>query len=225
MEMKLVIFDLDNTLWDFETNSRDALAELYVDLNLNAEFSVFHRNYVEINYRYWRDYEHGKITKHDLRYGRFYDAFETIGYGDRKRIDEVADRYLDISPDKTIVFDGTYEILDFLKPKYNLAIITNGFSEVVTRKVRNCRFDTYFDLIQTSEEAGVQKPHPAIFEKVMQHFNVNANESVMIGDNLLTDIAGAKGVNMRHVLFDPKNEHEGYAEEKIINLLQLKSLL
>ena len=225
MELKLVIFDLDNTLWDFETNSREALIELYETLDINHDFQKFHRNYVEINYRYWREYEQGKITKNELRYGRFFEAFNDIGFHDRKEIEKVANRYLEISPFKKAVFENTYSVLDFIASKYKMAIITNGFNEVVEMKVKNCQFDKYFDLVQTSEDAGVQKPNPRIFQKVLDFFNLSNDEAIMIGDNLQTDIEGANSVNMRSILFDPKNEHVNYTNEKISNLIELKNIL
>lgn len=225
MELKLVIFDLDNTIWDFETNSREALDELFhktkADHNIVHDFDFFHSNYVEINYKCWSDYEKGLIDKHHLRYGRFYDAFARTNFHDRRVIDEVANRYIEISRTKTVVFDGTYEVLEYLNKKYKLAIITNGFSEVVEHKMRNCRLDEYFDYVQTSEAAGVQKPNTKIFELVMNQFGVSANESIMIGDNLDTDILGGKNAGMKTILFDPKDAHKEYEDLKVTNLKQL----
>ena len=225
MDLKLIIFDLDNTLWDFETNSRIALQELLPTVDNTIDFNDFHKRYVEINYRYWRDYERGKINKNHLRYGRFYDAFEAYGIRDKERIDKMADNYLYISPKQKTVFENTYEILNYLKPKYKMAIITNGFNEVVIEKIKNCDFEQYFGLVQTSEDAGVQKPHVDIFHKVLSYFNTNPNNAFMIGDNLETDIAGADKTGISSVLFDPKNEHQNYRNKKINNLIELKKWL
>ncbi len=220
-----MIFDLDNTIWDFETNSREALDELYhktkVENNIEHDFDFFHRNYVEINYKCWSDYEKGLINKHQLRYGRFYDAFARTNFHDRRVIDSVADRYVEISRTKTVVFEGTYEVLDYLSKKYKLAIITNGFSEVVKHKMVNCKLDQYFNYVQTSEDAGVQKPHVNIFNLVMKQFGVTNQESIMIGDNLETDIMGGKNAGMRTILFDPKNTNVNYDDFKITNLREL----
>lgn len=227
--IKLVIFDLDNTIWDFERNSREALRELFEEMdqdhNFAHDFDHFHREYVQINYRYWSDYEKGKINKQTLRYGRFHEAFALFGFNHQASIDRMADRYLEISPLKTLVFDGTYEILEYLEAKYPLAIITNGFNEVVNLKITNCRLQPYFRHIQTSEDAGYQKPHPAIFNLVLDKFGVRPQEAIMIGDNRETDIAGATATGLHTVLFDPKGQHSDYTEVKIANLTQLKELL
>lgn len=228
MDVKLVIFDLDNTIWDFESNSRAALLELFEEMdqehNFDHDFDAFHREYVQINYRYWSDYEKGKIDKHKLRYGRFHDTFALFGFDHAPAIDRMADRYLEVSPLKTLVFDGAHETLDYLTGKYPLAIITNGFNEVVSLKMENCRLGPYFRHIQTSEDAGYQKPHPAIFQLVLNKFKVNPQNAVMIGDNLETDIAGAKSVGLHSILFDPKNQHGSYTDAKITHLSQLKTL-
>ncbi|HYG49438.1 MAG TPA: YjjG family noncanonical pyrimidine nucleotidase [Flavobacteriales bacterium] len=229
MDIDLVIFDLDNTIWDFETNSREALVELYAEVKkahgIEHDFHVFHANYVQINYKYWSDYEKGLINKHHLRYGRFYDAFASVDFHNKTIAETVADKYVTVSPFKTIVFDGTYEILEYLCKKYKLAIITNGFNEVVAHKIKNCGLDRYFNHIQTSEDAGHQKPHPRIFEIVLEKFNVGAKKAVMIGDNLETDIAGGKNSGMHTILFDPKKQHDGYADLKIDHLKQLSNYI
>jgi putative hydrolase of the HAD superfamily len=137
----------------------------------------------------------------------------------------VADRYIEISRTKTIVFEGTYPILDYLRNKYKLAIITNGFSEVVEHKMRNCRLNEYFEYVQTSEDAGVQKPDTKIFELVMQKFGVLPSQAIMIGDNLETDIAGGKNAGMRTILFDPKDKCSLYGDLKINNLMELTKYL
>ena len=227
--LKLVIFDLDNTIWDFESNSRAALLELFAEMDREHrfahDFDAFHREYVQINYRYWSDYEKGKITKHKLRYGRFHETFAAFGFDHQPSIDRMADRYLEISPLKTLVFEGAHETLGYLVQKYPLAIITNGFNEVVSLKMENCRLHPYFRHIQTSEDAGFQKPHPAIFRLVLDKFGVQASDAVMIGDNLETDMGGAQAAGIHTILFDPKNQHTTYTGKKITGLSQLKTLL
>jgi HAD superfamily hydrolase (TIGR01509 family) len=160
-----------------------------------------------------------------LRYGRFYDAFASVDCHNKEVADKVADRYVQISPFKTIVFDGTYEILEYLSKKYKLAIITNGFNEVVVHKMKNCGLDKYFNHVQTSEDAGHQKPHPRIFQLVLEKFNVDAKNAVMIGDNLETDIAGGRNSGLHTILFDPKNHHADYTEKKIDHLKKIYNYL
>ncbi|MGB5430368.1 HAD family hydrolase, partial [Eudoraea sp.] len=106
---------------------------------------------------------------------------------------------------------NTVEILNYLKPKYKLHIITNGFEEVQTRKLVNANIFEYFDQVINSEMAGVKKPNPEIFELALKKANTAADKSLMVGDNIEADILGAKAVGLHALHFnahnDPKHEH------------------
>jgi len=114
-----------------------------------------------------------------------------------------------------------------LKDKnYELHIITNGFEDVQYRKMSNSGILGYFGQIVTSEKAGQKKPYRQIFDYALSSANAQRKESIMIGDNLQTDIGGAKLAEMDHVFFNPKKEvHREKVQHEISSLIELKAIL
>ena len=156
-----LFFDLDRTLWDFEKNSQQALRILYADLNIQdkiGNFYDFYHKYKNINSDLWIAYGRGKITKDELRNTRFEKTLYKFGIVDEVLNQALNNGYIDISPDQTHIFPFAIETLTELKKDgFNLHIITNGFKEVQHRKLKNCGFDAFFDVIVCSEEIGKNK--------------------------------------------------------------------
>lgn len=202
-----IFFDLDHTLWDFEKNSALAFYNVFekhqIDINLVSFLDV----YEAINLHYWKLYREEKITKQELRRGRLTDAFAKMGLSFHlDLIDGLAASYIDLLPLNNHLFPGTVELLEYLKPKYNLHIITNGFEEVQTKKLANSNIARFFCTVTNSELAGVKKPNPKIFEYALKTAKTYPEKSVMIGDSLEADILGAEAVGMHTLFFNAKNE-------------------
>ena len=100
------------------------------------------------------------------------------------------------------MFEGTIEILEYLKDQYKLHIITNGFEEVQNKKMRKSGILHFFDHIITSESVGVKKPNPKVFKHALDMAKTSASSSVMIGDNLEADIYGAINCGMKAIHFN-----------------------
>ena len=223
-----IFFDLDHTLWDFEANSAQAFDKLIVKHQLPVSLSAFLEVYEPINKQYWEDYAQGKKTKNEVKYNRLIDTFEALNIDVSQELIEVlATEYLDFLKKESILMDGTMEILDYLKPKYRLHILTNGFAEVQSDKMCHSGIENYFDLMITSEEIGKLKPHPEVFQHALQQAGVFAHNTYMIGDNLKSDILGAKNMGMYVVHYDPESRSD--IDKKIIprisHLRELKEIL
>ncbi len=224
---KHIFFDLDHTLWDFKTNSRLTLSEIYNEFELVNQGVLEESNFIEIyekyNHKMWADYRNGKMSKETLRVERFRQSLSHLGVKDKKLSLDIGEYYVANSPLKTTLFPGSIEVLTTLKSKYVLHIITNGFEEIQGIKMYESRLTQFFDEVITSEQAGTKKPHPAIFNFSLKKANAVAHESLMVGDNQLVDIEGAKKAGMDGVFFNPENE------ETIINptyeVQELKQLL
>ncbi|WP_297792653.1 YjjG family noncanonical pyrimidine nucleotidase [uncultured Eudoraea sp.] len=207
-----IFFDLDHTLWDFEMNSALTFQKLFDELEIEVNLSKFLEVYVPVNLAYWKLYREDKIKKPELRYQRLKTTFDAIQYhiGDEE-INNISTEYILKLATYNHLLPNAVEILDYLKPKYKLHIITNGFEEVQTRKLVNANIFNYFDQVINSEMAGVKKPNPEIFELALQKAKVDASKSLMVGDSIEADILGAKAVGFHAMHFnahnDPKHEH------------------
>ncbi len=199
-KIKHIFFDLDHTLWDFETNSIQTFKQVLKMYNIGIDLSKFMEVYSPINHNYWKLYRDNKVSKSELRYGRLKDTFDRLDYDiSDELIDVLAEEYINYLPFNNALFDGTHEILTYLKPKYKIHIITNGFEEVQHKKMSNANLLEYFDKIITSEEVGVKKPNRKIFEYALNKANALLEESMMIGDNFEADILGARNAGMQTI--------------------------
>lgn len=219
-----LFFDLDRTLWDFEKNSRQALSILFHELNLREKIPNFHdfyHKYKLVNSDLWVLYGKGKLTKEELRTTRFEKTLHKFGIVDSVLNQSLNDGYIELSPNQKHVFPNAIETLTSLKKDgFNLHIITNGFKEVQYRKLKNCGFEPFFDVIVCSEEVGKNKPAPEVFHHAMNKANTSPSKSVMIGDDLQVDILGASNAGMKTILFDPEKKYRKYSGEYRIQSLE-----
>lgn len=221
-----IYFDLDHTLWDFDKNSILAFDKIFTKQYPTIETLKFIEAYVPINQACWKLYQYDKITSKELRYQRLKQSFDAVNYSiSDDEIDQISLDYIEFLPDNNQLFDGAIEVLNYLKPKYELHIITNGFAEVQGKKLKNSGIDHYFKTVTNSESAGVKKPHPNIFEFALSLSNVSKENALMIGDCIDADVRGAIDFGMKAILFDERNNHNTTDVQKITNLIELKNIL
>jgi putative hydrolase of the HAD superfamily len=217
-----IFFDLDHTLWDFDKNSALTFKKLFKRHDIPLSLEVFLGVYVPINLNYWKLYREEKIEKEVLRFSRLDDTFKALNLSissDLIRI--LSDEYITYLCTFNHLFDGTLEILEYLKPKYKLHIITNGFKEVQQGKLKKSGIATYFKTVTNSEMVGVKKPNRKIFHHALALANADIDTSLMIGDNLEADILGAKNMGMDALCF---NYHKTKIPEIIIAINKLSEL-
>jgi len=226
MKIDHVFFDLDHTLWDFEKNSALAIETIFNKHAINVNLQLFLFHYVPINIKYWEWYRVDKITQLELRLGRLKDTFELLNFEiDDDKIIFLSEEYIEYLPKFNHLFDGAIEILDYLKPKYNLHIITNGFQEIQDNKLKNSNIDHYFTTITNSEMAGVKKPNPKIYDYAITEAKASKSNSIMIGDCIDADVKGALNFGMQAILFniDPSKSYDNI--KQVSHLLELKNHL
>ena len=206
-QIQHVFFDLDHTLWDFEKNSDLTFQKVFLLNNIDINLASFLEVYKPINFEYWKLYREEKVTKESLRYGRLKKSFDAINYIiSDDMINLIANQYIAFLADFNYLFDGTFEILDYLKDKYKLHIITNGFEEIQSKKMINSKIHHYFDKVITSESVGVKKPNAKVFNFALEAAKADKENSIMIGDNIEADINGALTVGMKAIHCNFENE-------------------
>jgi putative hydrolase of the HAD superfamily len=225
--IKHIFFDLDHTLWDFEKNSALAFEKIFQELNFDINSKQFMDIYNPINVAYWKLYEKNEIDQETLRVSRVKDAFEALNYSiTLDEINIISNLFIEYLTSNNHLIEGTIETLDYLKDKYILHIITNGFSFVQDVKLQKSNLDKYFVTITNSEAAGHKKPHENIFNHALTIANASKTESIMIGDSIEADVLGAMNFGIKAVFFNPANEMVSNNEIlQIQSLKQLKNIL
>ena len=227
--IKHIFFDLDHTLWDYEKNSRETLLFLFTEHQIEKSYNITFENFIQtfetINYNLWHQYSLKKITREDLRRQRFHQTFNHFNINQLELTKLWADDYLKITPYKTHLIDGAIDTLNYLKDRYNLHLITNGFKEVQYIKLDSSGLKTYFDHLIISEDHGYRKPNINIFRIAENLANTTKSECVIIGDNYEADILGALNAGWKAVYLSPtplKQENEKTTRiEKLSELKQL----
>jgi len=223
-----LFFDLDNTLWDFTSNSRLAMEQTLTEQELISRlpsFEEFFSIYEEINHSLWDDYHARKITKQKLIVERFSRSMNAFGVDDYDW-SELNHQYLENMARQTRLFPGTKETLDQLKAKgYQMHIITNGFREVQHKKLLNCGLSGYFTKVFISEEIQSIKPHRLIFEHALKSANALKKRSIMIGDSWNIDIMGALEFGIDQIMFLNHDSHSIPDQIKSLLLASKEPLL
>jgi putative hydrolase of the HAD superfamily len=196
---KCVFFDLDHTLWDYDTNAKETLHELYVTYDLPGrgidDFEKFFTTFKVVNVKLWDLYDRGVITSDIIRQERFKQILEPFNAFEHSLCETLTTDYL---------MPGTIDTLEYLADHYNLTIITNGFEEIQHMKLCAGKLQHYFDHVITSQKAGHRKPARQIFDYALKLNNIGSTEAIMIGDNPVTDIGGARNASIDAVLFNPE---------------------
>jgi putative hydrolase of the HAD superfamily len=196
-----LFFDLDHTLWDFDTNAKESLVDIYAVFELEQKgvlpFETFYRHYLHHNEILWDRYHKGFITADELKWKWMWRTLLEFRIGDEQLAKDISSRFLEILPTKKALFPHTREILDFLTAKnYQLHLITNGFEKTQWSKLNNSGLGFYFTHVITSQASNSLKPKKEIFDYALNKAGAELHESIMLGDNLDADIQGAINAGM-----------------------------
>lgn len=227
---KNLFIDLDDTIYDFSSASREAFMETYELLHYDHFFDSFNHYYSiyePYNLELWHIYGEGKITKEELNKRRYSYPLEVVGIKDQELADTFCREALGRIPTKNRLIDGAIELLEYLRPKYNMYILSNGFKELQSHKMRTAGIDKYFDALILSEDIGVNKPNRELYEYALEKTGSKLEESIMIGDMFETDIVGAANIGMKQIYFNPKKKesHTFAPTYMVTELLQIKDIL
>jgi len=229
-QYKHIFFDLDHTLWDFEKNASETLQHLFNHFNLQQlklfTLEQFLQAFHKVNRQLWAAFDNGKVDKRYIRGERFKIISEHLKISPDLLPAELGELYLAQCPSKSHVMPFAHDILNYLKKKYELHVITNGFNDVQLVKIDSSRLADFFHEIITADSCGYQKPHKQIFDHALKVVDADDHECIMIGDNLSTDIEGARNAGIDQIFYNPYNlSHNEEVTYEVNCLSELKQLL
>ena len=228
---KHIFFDLDNTLWDFDKSSMLAFEKVFEQFDL-INYGIpsakeFHTSYFVYNNQLWEQYRQGKIDKEFLKNERFRLPLKDYGIYDEKLAHELGENYTELAATTVALVPNTMEVLTYLKEKdYKIHLITNGFLEVQSIKMKASGLDKMIDESFVSEVVGFKKPDHRIFHHAMKEVGGTTENCVMIGDDLSVDILPAKEIGMPHIYFNRKQiPHNEILDCEIKDLIEIKNFI
>ena len=211
MKYKDLFIDFDDTLYDTYGNAVIALKETFEAFHLERYFAdpkVFYDAYWAANIDLWTQYSKGLIERPFLiveRFRRPLSAGTGLDVTEALCL-EMSDKFLDFCSSKSGVVEGAHELMDSLRSRgYRMHMTSNGFHEVQYKKLAVCGLQDYFDTIILSEDAGVNKPSPQYFSYALRVSGAERQTTLMIGDNLNTDVLGALNAGIDAMLVNRWN--------------------
>ena len=200
--IKNILFDLDDTIFDFKKAERIALSNTLSELGVTPEDKILSR-YSEINISQWKLLEKKIITRDEVKVRRYKLLFEEFN--------------LDLSAEKTTALyekklaighyfiDGAEELLQGLYKSYRLYLVSNGASAVQHSRIAGSGIERYFKSIFISQEIGFDKPAKEFFDKCFSQIDgFSKSETIIVGDSLSSDIQGGINAGIKTVWFNPK---------------------
>ena len=225
---KVIFFDLDGTLLDYEASAKHSLKKILSIKGIEGDIGVFYSKYQKINADLWTLFEQKKAALDFILVDRFHILLETWNLSS-ELLETISKEYLEILSQQNHMCPNAVEILEYLKDKYPLSVITNGVHFVQEGRLKATQLGSFFDHVVSSEVVGVSKPDQTIFQKALDLTEIKVEESLYIGDSIQSDLIGTTNINMPFVFYNPNKNtvpsHLSAPKWEINNLLQLKELL
>ena len=200
MRYKRILMDLDDTLFDFPTGNRRAVGQLMEELGLSSP-TIF-EEYQDINHACWEALERGEMTQERLHVERFRRFLAQKGRGDDPAA--VADRFAELLGQQTIPLPHAEETVRAIAQRLPVVLLTNGITVIQRRRLAHARIRQWFSDVIISQEVGLSKPDPRIFELALG--GVDRRDALMIGDGLRSDVQGANRAGIDICWYNPQGK-------------------
>ena len=227
MKCKVILFDADETLFDFKKAEKEAFKNSMLELDIEYDENYHFATYKEINTAIWKELEEGLITQEKLKTERFKRLIDKLDMTFDEN--DFANIYMTHLGNGSFLFDGAMELIEDLSSKYILSIVTNGLTSVQERRLKKSTIAKHFKDIVISESIGISKPNPDIFEHAINNLGTfNKDEVLMIGDNLNSDIRGGINYNIDTCWYNPnklENKTDLKPTYEICDYTELRRLL
>lgn len=227
MKYEIIIFDADETLFDFKKSERDAFKNSMLEFDIEYDEEHHLKIYQEINNAIWKEFEEGLITQKELKIERFKRLSTSLDAGFDET--EFAKAYIKHLANASFLFDESIALVESLQKDFRLTIITNGLTDVQDKRIRKSVIGKYFEDIVISEEVLVSKPDKRIFELALENIkHTDKSKVLMVGDSLTSDIQGGINSGIDTCWFNPNriiNQTDIKPTYEISNLMELKAIL
>lgn len=223
VEYTWLLFDADDTLFDFPRAEANAL-KWTLDESGIAFSPAYFEIYARCNLSVWKEFERGLLTSIELRTKRFRLFFDEIGVaGDPQAVSPLYLRNLALGAD---LLPGAEEVVRALKPRFHLALVTNGLADVQRPRLERSALADCFEKVFISEEVGAAKPSTAYFDAVFGAIgNPPKNEALIIGDSLSSDMQGGLGYGIDTCWYNPDRKTTDlpvtYQISQLLELVQI----
>ncbi|KEZ88178.1 2-haloalkanoic acid dehalogenase [Clostridium sulfidigenes] len=227
MKYEVIIFDADETLFDFEKSEREALKNTMMEFNIDYDENYHLKVYKDINSVVWKEFENGLIIQSNLNIERFKRLIKSLNFNfDEEKFAKAYIKHLSYA---SFLYNDSLALIENLYKKYKLLIVTNGLKDVQDNRIRKSIIGKYFENVVVSEEINISKPDPKIFEYALNSINYSDKSKVLIvGDSLTSDIQGGLNSGIDTCWFNPNNIINNTSIKptyKITNLMDLKNIL
>lgn len=227
MKYEIIIFDADETLFDFKKSERDAFKNTTLEFNMEYDENYQLKIYHDINELIWKEFEEGFITQEKLKVERFKRLSDKLNINFDEY--EFAKSYMKHLTNGSFLYEDSLELVKKLHNNYKLSIVTNGLKNVQDNRIRKSIIAKYFEDIVISEEVKVSKPNPKIFEYALKNINhTDKSKVLMVGDSLTSDIQGGINFGIDTCWYNPSgapNLSGITPTYEISNLMELKDTL
>ena len=201
--IKLILWDIDGTLLDFEAAEKAAIKNLFIKFGFGQCTDAMLRVYSGINRKYWQALEKGEMTKAEILVNRFREFFSLYGL-DREKAEDFNTAYQSALGDTIVFCDDSKEIVTKLKTKVLQAGASNGTITAQNKKLKNSGFDKLFDSVFLSEAVGYEKPNINFFKPIFEKFpDIAKDEMIIVGDSLTSDIPGGINAGIKTCWYNP----------------------
>lgn len=199
--VKDILFDLDDTLFDFHADERAALEKTFASLQLPADDAVCAR-YSEINQAQWKALERGEITRAQVKLRRFELLLAEMGQPKEQAV-QAAGIYQERLSEDYHFMDGAPELLETLNGRYRMFLVSNGTLSVQEGRLKKAGIGHYFADIFISEQLGADKPSKRFFDLAFANIaDFDVKTAVIVGDSLTSDIRGGIHAGVRTIWFN-----------------------
>lgn len=224
--IKTVLFDLDDTIFDFKLSESTALSKTLIELGVEPNDYIISQ-YSKYNISQWKRLELGEITRNEVKINRYKLLFDELGLGISPELaTSIYEKNLAVGH---YFISGAEEMLKSLYNDFDLYLVSNGTKKVQDGRLASADISKYFKDIFISEIVGCEKPSINFFNYCFERIaDFNKESTVIIGDSLSSDIKGGINAGIKTIWFNPhydKNESDIIPDYEIHSLGEIKKLL